>query len=84
MEDDIPPFPQEERFHELLIKDCRGTLTPEEQIEYNRLSEEREAPINAAEAERCAKVTKDIEILKKLLERFDEQKSENEKRNSNK
>ncbi len=60
-------FPQEERFHELLLKDCRGTLTPEETAEYERLSEEREAPINAAEAERCKELTKQIEELKQLL-----------------
>ncbi len=69
--EDIPPFPQEERFHELLIKDCRGTLTPEETVEYERLSAEREAPINAAEAEQCAKVTKQIEILKDLLKKLE-------------
>ena len=63
-----PPFEHEERFHELLIKDCRGTLTPEETVEYERLSEEREAPINAAEAERCKQLTKHIEALKKLLD----------------
>jgi len=68
----IPPFPQEERFHELLIKDCRGTLTEEERVEYERLSEEREAPVNAAEAERCKQLTKHIEELKRLL---NEQKS---------
>ena len=63
----MPPFPQEERFHELLLKDCRGTLTAEEAVEYERLSEEREAPINAAEAERCKELTKQIEELKRLL-----------------
>ena len=60
-------FPQEERFHELLLKDCRGILTEEERVEYERLSEEREAPINVAEAERCRELSKQIEELKKLL-----------------
>ena len=68
MNNNLLPFEHEERFHELLIKDCRGTLTIDEQVEYDRLSEEREAPINELEAERCKKLTEQIEQLKKLLQ----------------
>lgn len=64
----ISPFEHEERFHELLIKDCRGTITSEEKIEFERLSEAREAPINADEADRCKELTKHIEELKKILQ----------------
>lgn len=67
MNTDLPPFEHEERFHELLIKDCSGTLTDEETIEYNRLSEERVAPINAAESEQCKKLEEQIKQLKSLV-----------------
>jgi CheY-like chemotaxis protein len=57
----------EQKFHSLLTKSLRQSLTAAEQRELNELQEVRLAPIQAAELEDIASLGKSIEELKKVL-----------------
>jgi DNA-binding NarL/FixJ family response regulator len=58
---------REKRYHELLVKFARTSLTAEEKVELEALEAERIAPVSAAERERQQQLDKEIENLKRLL-----------------
>jgi hypothetical protein len=58
---------RENRFHELLIKSSRETLSPDEETELRLLEGERIASVTAAEREKQIKLDSEIINLKKLL-----------------
>ncbi len=63
----LKPYQHEERFHELLIKKVRGTLTIEESAEYERLDKERHEEIEALEAPDVARLASQIQRLKQAI-----------------
>jgi hypothetical protein len=58
---------REKRYHDLLVKNADGNLTPEENQELIALETERIAPIAASEREKQQRLDTEIEKLKKLL-----------------
>lgn len=58
---------RESRFHELLVKSSRGSLSADEERELRQLEGERVAAVVVSERERQLKLDADIEALKKLL-----------------
>ena len=60
---------REQRFHDLLIKSSRETLSPDEERELRQLEGERIASVAAAEREKQVELDAEISKLKELLRR---------------
>lgn len=57
----------ETRFHELLVKDCRGQATPAEKAKLDRYERLRNGEMNHSERRQCAAIDHQIHEMKRLL-----------------
>lgn len=55
-------------WEQLMIKDLSHSLTEEEKIKYNKLTEKRNGPLDKLEEEKCKKLSAGIAELRKIID----------------